>query len=664
MPVADIKKINIIGLQKDKDLILDIVHDLGVLNVAFGDQEEKLAPITEESSDEQQKLDYSLAQVKFAIDFLSPFYEGSKIPFLEKLRGGKILLTRQEFIKTVQKFNYPQAIKEAENLEEEINKTQGIIDKCNLELEIFEKWASLDISLAEVHAAKTTKAVFGTVASDQYLEFLNETEKKIKKADIHKVTTHDNADWLFITYHAPSEEAINKIFYEYGFENIDLPKIDRTPKQELDRLKNEIKNAEDVLNQQHDQVKKIAKESLNKLKIIFDYTAWKEEELEVSGTAEKTRKTFSITGWVQTADIPYLRKKLDSATHDFEIIEIKPKEDEAPPVIIKNRDFLKPFESVTSIYGMPRHFEYDPTPFLAPFFIIFFALCLTDAGYGILLAVIAWLGIKIFQVPKENQKLFRLLIYGGIVTFVIGALFGGWFGIVLEDLPESLGWLQDILIRIRQINPIEEPLTVLMLTFVLGIIQVMTGITINLVYLLKQKKVVDAILDSGLWLYFISSLIFWALVKVAVLPESLGSIATILLLIGAGALVLTQGRKAKNIFLKFGQGVLSLYNVVGYFSDVLSYSRLLALGLATGIIAMVINMIAGLAIEMIPYAGYVLAVIILIGGHMFNLAINVLGAYIHSGRLQFVEFFPKFMEGGGTRFKPFLKESTYVKITS
>jgi len=142
----------------------------------------------------------------------------------------------------------------------------------------------------------------------------------------------------------------------------------------------------------------------------------------------------------------------------------------------------------------------------------------------------------------------------------------------------------------------------------------------------------------------------------------LSKIALYAVLVGVALLVLTQGRKEKNIALKILKGVSSLYGLVGYFSDTLSYSRLLALGLATGIIAMVINLIAGLAINMIPYFGWVVAIIILIGGHTFNLVINVLGAFIHSSRLQFVEFFSKFMEGGGVRFKPFKKEAKYVQI--
>ena len=156
----------------------------------------------------------------------------------------------------------------------------------------------------------------------------------------------------------------------------------------------------------------------------------------------------------------------------------------------------------------------------------------------------------------------------------------------------------------------------------------------------------------------------WILASVEMLPASTAQIFLYIILVATVGLVLTQGRDNKNPLLKIAMGILSLYGLVGYFSDVLSYSRLLALGLSTAIIASVVNLVAFLFMDMIPWAplGWVVAIVIMVGGHIFNMAINVLGAYIHSGRLQFVEFFPKFMEGGGRRFRPFARESKYVQV--
>jgi len=197
---------------------------------------------------------------------------------------------------------------------------------------------------------------------------------------------------------------------------------------------------------------------------------------------------------------------------------------------------------------------------------------------------------------------------------------------------------------------------------ILGMIQVMVGLGINLQWQWKQGNRQEALLGSGVWLLFLITLILWILANFGILATSLLPIFKVALLSSLALIVLAGTRKTKKWYLKLPLGVLSLYDLVGYFSDVLSYSRLLALGLGTGIIAMVVNLVAKLAVDMVPVFGWVLFVIILIAGHVFNISINVLGAFIHSSRLQFVEFFPKFMEGGGKVFNPFRKEYKYTRL--
>jgi V/A-type H+-transporting ATPase subunit I len=255
-------------------------------------------------------------------------------------------------------------------------------------------------------------------------------------------------------------------------------------------------------------------------------------------------------------------------------------------------------------------------------------------------------------------------MYGGFVTFIIGALTGGWFGVVLEDLPESLGFAKRALTAIKIFDPVKDPITMLIISFVLGFIQIWVGIAIDMWWKIKNKQIIDGILDSGTWLYFLSVIVFYGATSFGLLPDSLKKIALYLLISGVVVIVLTQGRRQKNVFMKFLSGLGSLYGLVGYISDILSYSRLLALGLATSVIAMVVNLIGILFKDLVPVFGWILMILILVGGHTFNLVINVLGAFIHSGRLQFVEFFPKFFKGGGKIFKPFQRVSKYVSLKS
>ena len=208
------------------------------------------------------------------------------------------------------------------------------------------------------------------------------------------------------------------------------------------------------------------------------------------------------------------------------------------------------------------------------------------------------------------------------------------------------------------------PLIFLVLALVLGIVQVLIGKGIDGWWKIKQKQYLDAVLDSFLWIYFLLAIIGFGLASSgALIPLEYAGILKWCVIGGVIAMILTQGRKQKGIPAKFGIGVLSLYGLVGYLGDILSYSRIMARGLGTGIIAFAMNIIAALAYDLIPYVGIVVAIIVLILGHTMNLVLSALGAFIHSARLQFVEFFSKFMEGGGIGFKPFKRTCKYIVIT-
>lgn len=207
------------------------------------------------------------------------------------------------------------------------------------------------------------------------------------------------------------------------------------------------------------------------------------------------------------------------------------------------------------------------------------------------------------------------------------------------------------------------PLIFLILAAILGYIQVVFGVILDGYWKIVQRKFMDAIFDSFLWVYFLIVIMLFGVSHMGIFMADHAGTITYLVYFGVGALILTQGRKQKNIILKFLSGVLSLYGLVGYFADVLSYSRLMALGLGTGIIGFAFNTIGGL-VGNIPIVGIVFAIIVILIGHLLNIAISTLGAFIHSSRLQFVEFFGKFMEGGGRSFTPFRKACKYILITS
>ena len=243
---------------------------------------------------------------------------------------------------------------------------------------------------------------------------------------------------------------------------------------------------------------------------------------------------------------------------------------------------------------------------------------------------------------------------------LVGILTGTYFGFTPDGIPNTLLPLKNVLLSLQIVNPIKNPLTMLIISLALGVIQIFFGISMQIYNNIRNKRYLEALFDDAFWMFFLGSLVF-LIVSSAMSLES-AAIASKMSILGAISLILTQGRHKKNIIQKFLSGLLSLYKVTSYMGDTLSYSRLLALGMSSAIIGSVINILAGMLNGSVPILGFILMIVLLIFGHVFNLIISTLGAFVHSMRLQMVEFFSKFYEGGGMEFKPFKREAEYTII--
>ncbi|MBU1167022.1 V-type ATP synthase subunit I [Patescibacteria group bacterium] len=681
MAVSKIVKINLFSLKKHEKGVLDFLHRSGAVQII----DKKRLESGREDETEQEAVDFERRslEVDFAIKTLEPYKKKEKQSLVEKIStGGKMQLKPAEYKDIVANCNYQEVTAKVKETEQDIQSLEEKNKALEEEKELLTKWTNLNFDLSDYRESLKGKLLFGKLPQNLFEEFAKKVEHKVVEADILPILEEDNESFVVVTLAKDKYEAFETMAFDFNFEEVELPAEGKTPAEHISQLNKTRKDNKEQIRDLKGKLTRSAKQNLKDLKVIYDYLTWQKEIDEAKTNFDLTGKAFRVSAWVQKEHINHLEEGLKSVTKDFYLAEVSPKKKENAPVIIENRSFIKPFESVTKIYGLPKTNEVDPTPYLAPFFIVYFALCLTDAGYGIILAVGTYLAIKVFKVPKDKQRLLRLLMYGGIATFVIGALYGGWFGIESEQLPP-------ILQKIQVINPLNQVMVVLGIAAALGYIQILTGIIIKLYWSFKSKVYEKDVLMDALWF---TILLFGGLYLVASYALGialLASVSLIILLLVAFLVVWFSGtnlfkKKINNIKKKEGKssqyytwlilgniiglpirlisGILGLYTAVGYISDILSYSRLLALGLATGIIAMAVNIIALLVKDMIPVAGYVLMVIILIGGHTFNIAINVLGAYIHSGRLQFVEFFPKFLEGGGEVFIPFKREGKYIEF--
>lgn len=412
---------------------------------------------------------------------------------------------------------------------------------------------------------------------------------------------------------------------------------------EICRLKSELESQEKSL--EHMSCR------MDELQLASDAVKVKIQALSGHEDFMHTDKVDIVSGWIPSES----REKLSDRLRRFDCYceFVEPDEDEDFPVKLKNSRIVEPFGAVTEMYSLPNPHSIDTNWAVGLFFFIFFGMMLSDAGYGLILTIGGLLGARYLDAGEGLKRIMRMIGISGISTMFWGVLYGSWFGDAVPIVAETF-FGRSIEIPML-IDPLNEPMKVLIISCVFGIVHLFAGMGIRAYIMIKRRDVPGAVFDVGLWYVFLIGL------PLLLVPGTLGTVGKVMSVAGAVGLVLTQGRHKPTLTGKITSGVMSLYNVTSYFSDVLSYSRILALGLATGVIASVVNILASMAGNSI--IGIILFIVVFVFGHLLNLAINALGAYVHSARLQYVEFFGKYYEGGGVKFNPLKIETKYVKVT-
>lgn len=649
-------KIQILGMKKDLNKVLGLLQKKGVMEVrdiTESDDTTTLEAIEKENHD----ADFVIANTDFAIKLLTPY--AKKRP----IWAGKISLTPESALGTIKSFDYKKTIKEAQKIEERHVAAQNKLNSLAAEEDLLKDWKALKFDLNTERNTESVRILTGEIPTAGLDAFKKELHDLSPLTNLQKISEGQTNSYIVVVLGKNQLGEGKQLLANHKFQEIELPSYDMSVKERIETITTERTETQTQLEACEKEYTNLAK-SMDNLQIVHDVFVWQQEDHQVREKLKGTTYSFIVTGWVAKQDLESLQSELTEISKHSMIHTIDADEGEEFPIQLRNRKASWPFESVTKLYGFPLANEVDPTPLLATFFIVFFGLCLTDAGYGLLLFLIMGGMLKFFNLPKESTGLIKLLMWGGIVTMIAGYFFGGYFGLTVEQAPAFM--VDGDMFKGQIINAAagSGPLTFLILALVLGIFQILIGKIIDGVWKIKQKQYLSALIDSFLWVYFLLAIIGFSLASAGVLiPNEYAGIAKWLVIGGAITMVCTQGYKQKGIAGKIGIGILSLYGLVGYLSDILSYSRIMALGLATGIIAFAMNIIAQLAYDLIPVVGIVVAIIVLILGHLMNLVLSALGAFIHSARLQFVEFFSKFMEGGGTEFKPFKRSCKYIVIT-
>lgn len=506
-------------------------------------------------------------------------------------------------------------------------------------------WKSLQLPLNELHQAKTMKMRLGTIRGMHRDALMKELEK-LNFAYAQVLTSGKSLLNLSIVYLNEESEEVEEVLKKYGFTEVELDG-QKTVKEEMQIIDEEISIKQQRISEIHNELIEASK-FLSEMELRYEYLRNEESRKKVKEKILQSEHVDIFKGYVPTDRKEALEELLQfnfGSEYYWESHEAK-KDDPQVPTMLKNDKFSEQFIDLTYLYAVPKYNEIDPTPLLAPFYWIFFGMMAGDLGYGLILLGLTIFLLKSKSIFPNNKRFVKFLFLLSFSVMIWGVLYGSFFGGLIK-IPAVFDTSRDIT-------------QLLILSLLFGFIQLFAGLGIQAYMKIRDGHWKDAIYDVFFWYMAIGGGILLLVSGMAKFSNTMKLISKIIMITGMIGIVLTGGRDGKSIFSKLVGGLYSLYNISGYIGDFVSYTRLMALGLAGGFIGLAVNMIVGMMWN--STVGKIVGIIVFIVFHAFNIFLSVLSAYVHTARLTYVEYFGKFYEGGGEAFEPFQSSPKYIRI--
>ncbi len=672
MAIIKMKKMLLISSNKNKKKVFKLLHEANCIEVKQSEFLPNVRVIKENF--EYENLDNKIQNVNYAINiYKEHLADIGKICKQDKI---KFKFGKRNALAPMPSVDIDEFYKLAANeksLEATINEMRIYDSKiAELKTEKSKKinkiqqlmpYLGVDKNLSDFVGTKHTAIFLGLINAEKQNEIENLSTKY--EDFVYEIYSGEKSLPVSIICLKKNKVAILEDLEALGFIQCPL-KFDSTPEEDKNCLSLEIAELEKIEKENFMKLMEFSNQ-IETFKLYNDYYHIQKTICDYDDMMGNTYTSFILEFYVPIDKLDVLKGKLDRSELEifYDVLELE--KGEEPPVCTRHTRFVRPFESITNLLSSPRYDEIDPTVFVSIFFFFMSGIMISDFGYGLLITLASAFIIYKKKFKYGQGDLVKLIGLMGISGMIWGILFGTYFGFSSTN-PDIT---QGIIKRAVLFDILEKPLPMLALGLGIGIVHILFGIALNAYSLIfKKKQYFAGIVHFSAWyslvvgilmlgIKAIYSLIFDG--KVLNVPSSVSGVGKILALIGIILLMLDSAIGKKG-FRKVTGALSGLYGIINLLTDVLSYSRLFGLGLASAVVGFVFNNIAGVLINLIPYIGWIFAVLFFIAGHTFNMAIGALGAYVHGSRLEFVEFFGKFYQGGGKIFQPFGSDMKYYQI--
>ena len=641
MAIVKMKHLRLMALQEDRDALLLALQRMGCVEIGEPSVEDLDGlELARPDTGELTRVREANTVAQRAMGILKQY-----TPEKGMLLRPRPFVTEGELFDEVATAKALEVAQQIVDTERQIVARRTEESKINAQLLSLKPWLGLDIPLETVSSNQLSFHM-GMASGNIPMEEIERAVMAVSDlAQLTEVYSDREYHYLLLVCHQSVDEAIVEALKPYNWTRSNLRGITGTAVENTRQLEARIQAIAKENQSAKDEIIALAVHR-DALRRLLDRTKQEIARAEVRGRSLDTQTAFYIKGWIPAERCAALDALLKDYVCAVETRDPVEEELTKVPVQLKNNIFTRPLNMVTEMYSLPSYTGLDPNPLMAPFFILFYGIMMADMGYGLVMVLASAFVLYRLRPKKGMYEFAALMLMCGVSTFIMGAITGGFFGDALTHIAKMLDPNTTFTGLPALFTPLDDTLMILIGAMALGCVQIVTGMAISFIKKVKDGKLMEGLMEEIAWYAVFACIAGFAITSNAAFGYAIGAI-----------IVLTQGYGKKGIGGKLLGIVGSIYNhVTGYFGDVLSYARLMALMLAGSVIAQVFNTLAAIPGNIFIF------LVISFAGNTLNFGLNLLGCYVHDLRLQCLEYFGKFYEDGGVPFRPLEMDTKYVDI--